>query len=39
MTTFGWHNMQRINISQETIRTRDAVRAIRDRLEKRSVAR
>ncbi len=39
MTTFGWHNMQRVNISQETVRTRDAVRAIRDRLEKRTVAR
>lgn len=39
MTTFGWHNMQRVNISRETIHTRDAVRAIRDRLEQRSVAR
>lgn len=39
MTTFGWHNMQRVNITQETVRTRDAVRAIRDRLEKRSVVR
>jgi sugar phosphate isomerase/epimerase len=33
MTTFGWHGMQRISISRETARTRDALRAIRARLE------
>lgn len=34
MTTFGWHGMQKISISKEIVRTRDALRAIRTRLEK-----
>lgn len=34
MTTFGWHGMQSISISRETVRTRDALRAIRDHLER-----
>jgi sugar phosphate isomerase/epimerase len=33
MTMFGWHNMRQVNIGQETVRTRDALRAIRARLE------
>jgi sugar phosphate isomerase/epimerase len=33
MTTFGWHNMRRVSISRETVRTRDALRAARARLE------
>ncbi len=32
MTTFGWHGMKQISISQETVRTRDALRAARARL-------
>jgi sugar phosphate isomerase/epimerase len=32
MTTFGWHHMQAISISHETVRTRDALRAARARL-------
>jgi sugar phosphate isomerase/epimerase len=32
MTTFGWHGMQQIRISRETVRTRDALRAVRARL-------
>jgi len=32
MTTFGWHHMQTISISNETVRTRDALRAARARL-------
>jgi len=33
MTTFGWHSMKAISISKETVRTRDALRAARARLE------
>ncbi len=33
MTTFGWHGMKKISIVQETVRTRDALRAARARLE------
>lgn len=33
MTTFGWHGMKQISISNETVRTRDALRAIRNQLE------
>ncbi|RPI99845.1 MAG: sugar phosphate isomerase/epimerase, partial [Chloroflexi bacterium] len=33
MTTFGWHGMKKISISTETVRTRDALRAIRSQLE------
>ena len=33
MTTFGWHGMKKISISTETVRTRDALRAARARLE------
>ncbi len=33
MTTFGWHNMKTISISNETVRTRDALRSARARLE------
>ncbi len=36
MTTFGWHNMREISISNETVRTRDALRATRARLESSS---
>lgn len=32
MTTFGWHGMRAISISQETIRTRDMLRAARAQL-------
>jgi len=32
MTTFGWHGMQPVSISQETVRTRDALRIARARL-------
>jgi len=32
MTTVGWHHMQAISISNETVRTRDALRAARARL-------
>ncbi|MBI5957139.1 MAG: sugar phosphate isomerase/epimerase [Chloroflexi bacterium] len=33
MTTFGWHKMKEVKISTETVRTRDALRAARARLE------
>jgi sugar phosphate isomerase/epimerase len=33
MTTFGWHGMKEVSISNETVRTRDALRAARARLE------
>ena len=33
MTTFGWHGMQNIRISHETVSTRDTLRALRDTLE------
>jgi sugar phosphate isomerase/epimerase len=33
MTTFGWHGMREVSISNETVRTRDALRAARARLE------
>ncbi|NLF78400.1 MAG: sugar phosphate isomerase/epimerase [Chloroflexi bacterium] len=33
MTTFGWHGMQRVSISKEIVRTRDALRNARARLE------
>jgi sugar phosphate isomerase/epimerase len=33
MTTFGWHGMKQLSISQETARTRDTLRAARARLE------
>ncbi|NDJ78186.1 MAG: sugar phosphate isomerase/epimerase [Chloroflexi bacterium] len=36
MTTFGWHNMQKIGISRETVLTRDALRAARSTLESSS---
>ncbi|MBN2304304.1 MAG: sugar phosphate isomerase/epimerase [Anaerolineae bacterium] len=29
MTTFGWHGMKQVSIGQETVRTRDALRAAR----------
>lgn len=32
MTTFGWHGMKKISINQETVRTRDTLRAVRDKL-------
>lgn len=31
MTTVDWHGMMRVNIPQETIKTRDAIRAIREK--------
>lgn len=33
MTTFGWHAMQKVNITRETVLTRDALRAARASLE------
>jgi sugar phosphate isomerase/epimerase len=33
MTTFGWHGMKKISISTESVRTRDALRVARDRIE------
>ncbi len=33
MTTFGWHGMKKISINHETVRTRDALRAVRAKLE------
>ena len=36
MTTFGWHGMKEIGISRETVRTRDALRTIRNRLQQAS---
>ncbi len=33
MTTFGWHGMQNIRISRETVLTRDSLRAVRGKLE------
>jgi sugar phosphate isomerase/epimerase len=33
MTTFGWHKMKEVKINTETVRTRDALRAARARLE------
>jgi sugar phosphate isomerase/epimerase len=33
MTTFGWHGMKKVSISTETVRTRDALRVARDRIE------
>jgi len=36
MTTFGWHGMREISINKETVRTRDALRAARARLESTS---
>lgn len=33
MTTFGWHGMKQISISKESVRTRDALRAARSRIE------
>lgn len=35
MTTFGWHGMQQISISRETVRTRDALNAARKRIASR----
>jgi sugar phosphate isomerase/epimerase len=39
MTTFGWHGMKKISISRETVRTRDALRAARARLQSATSAR
>lgn len=33
MTTFGWHGMKQVSISKETVRTRDALRSVRARLQ------
>lgn len=33
MTTFGWHGMKKVSISTEVVRTRDALRLARDRIE------
>lgn len=32
MTTVGWHGMQKVSITRETVRTRDILRATRERL-------
>lgn len=32
MTTVGWHGMQKVSITRETVRTRDVLRATRERL-------
>ncbi|HEX3050286.1 MAG TPA: sugar phosphate isomerase/epimerase family protein [Aggregatilineaceae bacterium] len=39
MTTFGWHGMKKLSISHETVRTRDAIRAARSRIEAAPTAR
>ncbi len=32
MTTFGWHGMAKVSISQEVVKTRDALRNVRDQI-------